>query len=326
MRAVVVAGIVAVACAAAACEEGQLAAQPSSALAGFSARGRVEGASETTTLAAAMDGIVARIHVAAGDLVAPGQSLVHLGCDERIAGVQALGARVAWQTAVKARLLRGMRDEERRKAMAERDRAEAAADWAAGHHARMRTLHEKDGVVSLEAVDKALAGARESVAALAAADAHLALAEAGPLPEEIERIDREIAESQSRANEAAARVEQCELRAPYRGTILRVLVRPGEAVSQLSGTPVLMMADLSRLRIRAEVDERDAHNVRISTRARVSTEHAAADTLPGTVTWVAPVMGRSGSRRQTPTTTSIATYERCSSMSPRTAGSRSGCG
>lgn len=284
--------VIVLAAGAAACDERPVAAQPARERHGFSARGRVEGASETTTLAAAMDGIVARVNVAAGDAVAARQALVHLDCEERLAAVRALRARVASQTAIKARLIRGARDEDRRKATAEREQARALADWAAAHHARLRALYEQDGVVSREAVEKAHAEAQASSAALAAAIAHLELTEAGPLPEEMERIDREIVESQARISEAEARVDQCDLRAPSHGTVLRILVRPGEAVSQLSGTPMVMMADLSRLRIRAEVDEQDAPRVRRSARARISAGQDDRDAMPGVVTWIAPAMGR----------------------------------
>ena len=51
--------------------------------------------------------------------------------------------------------------------------------------------------------------------------------------------------------------------APIEGTVLRVLLRPGESFSTLTPRPLFRMADTSARRVRAEIDERDVLNVRV---------------------------------------------------------------
>lgn len=118
------------------------------------------------------------------------------------------------------------------------------------------------------------------------------LTNAPPLPEEIARADADISVARERTRTAAAMLEKCTLRAPIRGTVLRRDMRLGESASVTNPRPVVTLADLSRFRVRAEVDERDVGRVSIGQRVRIAADAFGADTFEGRVSRVEQLMGR----------------------------------
>lgn len=69
--------------------------------------------------------------------------------------------------------------------------------------------------------------------------------------------------------EARDRVERMKLKAPADGTVLRWLKREGEGVSSVAPEPLLLFGDVSRLTVRAEIDERSAGWIREGMRAKI---------------------------------------------------------
>ena len=80
--------------------------------------------------------------------------------------------------------------------------------------------------------------------------------------------DRVLAEARVQLAEAnltatKERFRNTVLTAPIRGTALEILKRGGDAVRTLDPQPVIVFADISQLRVRAEVDERYAGMIRV---------------------------------------------------------------
>ncbi len=73
---------------------------------------------------------------------------------------------------------------------------------------------------------------------------------------------------------------------------MRRNLRVGEAVSSFQVAPVVTVADLSRLRVRAEVDEIDIAKVRLGQRAYAESESFPDTRLYGTVIRLGKTMGR----------------------------------
>jgi RND family efflux transporter MFP subunit len=86
-----------------------------------------------------------------------------------------------------------------------------------------------------------------------------------------------VREARARLHAAQADLAKTELRAPWDGQVLRVFDEPGAQVGPSSPRPILLLADVSRRRVRAFVEELDALHVRVGQRAVVT-----ADGLPGT--------------------------------------------
>ena len=100
----------------------------------FASPGRVEGASETTQVGAAADGIVKAVYVKEGEFVKRGAMLGEIACDDLRPALQTAMAEADSARQARVRLLRGARDE----LVADRDRKV--------DHPRARRLRD-DGIV-----------------------------------------------------------------------------------------------------------------------------------------------------------------------------------
>ncbi len=97
----------------------------------------------------------------------------------------------------------------------------------------------------------------------------------------------------ARAELALARraFDKTRVRAPFDGTVLNVFARVGETVGPDAGRPLLAFGDLSHLRVRAEVEERDVDKVRVGQRVIVKADAYPDREFEGTVTEVASALG-----------------------------------
>src|SRR5712672_1936630 len=80
----------------------------------FASPGRVEGASETTQVGAAADGILKGAYVKEGEFVKKGTLLGEIACDELQASLQTAIAEADSARQARTRILRGARDEEKK--------------------------------------------------------------------------------------------------------------------------------------------------------------------------------------------------------------------
>ncbi len=125
--------------------------------------------------------------------------------------------------------------------------------------ARMRRLH-RDAIVSASDLDRVEAEARSAAAAL-----------------DLARVTLDYA----------------TIKAPFSGTMVRKFKEVGEGVL-LSGIPepLFRIADLSRLKVRAEVPETDVAGVRAGESAEVTFEAYPGERFSATVTRVGLAVGR----------------------------------
>jgi HlyD family secretion protein len=96
----------------------------------------------------------------------------------------------------------------------------------------------------------------------------------------------------------AAGVARARLTAPIAGTVVARKVEPGETVAM--GAPLFVVADLTHLRVEAEVDEFDALRVRPSMKASVTADGWDGAPLDGTVSDVGLFVSPRGIRPQDP--------------------------
>lgn len=126
-------------------------------------------------------------------------------------------------------------------------------------------------------------------------------ARSGVSDEERDRafFQREQAALQAERLEAVGKFKRAELaktqvRAPWAGRVMQLYVEPGTAVGPASARPVLRLADTSRRRVRAAVEERNVGRVGPGQRAIVTTEGVRfqGKEFSGRVTEVAAIMGQ----------------------------------
>jgi ABC exporter DevB family membrane fusion protein len=253
--------------------------------------GRVEGASEAINVGAGADGVIAEIRVFEGQQVRKGDVLAVI--DRRDLNAELSAARAEAESArqARARLVRGSRDEERRQAEAEVSAVQATLRQAQLRYDRYEKLFDQ-GVISEDQRDEARRNVDVADANLRAAVKHRELVDAPPLPEELERADAEVRAADERVRSITERLEKILVKAPISGTVLKTYMRPGETFSTFTPQPILVLADLSNLRVRAEVDERDIGRVRVGQRVMVQSDSFQRGQLSGAVSSIGSQMGR----------------------------------
>jgi RND family efflux transporter MFP subunit len=150
--------------------------------------------------------------------------------------------------------------------------------------------------------------ARVREAAARARQARLALERIGKLHDErvvsvseLDRVAAEDAVAAATLDEMRAVLAYATVRAPFRGTVVRKFKEVGEAVSISVGPdPLFRLADLSRLKVMAEVPENDIAAVRAGQSAEVTTDAYAGERFPATVARVGLAAGRKRLRSDDP--------------------------
>jgi multidrug resistance efflux pump len=82
--------------------------------------------------------------------------------------------------------------------------------------------------------------------------------------------------------------------------VLRVYGQPGALVSATSKDPVMIMADLSKRRVRASVEELDVARVEVGQPATVTADGLPGRVLTGKVAVVVGRMGKGGPESDSP--------------------------
>src|SRR6266853_1854505 len=257
----------------------------------FASPGRVEGASETTQVGAAADGILKAVYVKEGQFVKRGTLLGEIACDELQAGLQTATAEADGARQIRTRILRGARDEEKKIATEKTAAARATFDEAKSRLEMQRALYQKEQI--------SRASYDQSVRDLGVADANLRTAVrteellgAPPLQEEKARANADVLASEGRVRMVQERIGKCSISAPSDGTILRVYARPGESFSTVTPRPLFSLADTSTRHIKAEVDESDVDKLSIGQNVIIQADALEGKKLRGSVASVSAMMGR----------------------------------
>ena len=202
----------------------------------------------------------------------------------------------------KARLdemLAGSRPEELSAAEAMLRRAKAETERARLDAERYEGLYKKE-IVSAQQYDLARTAYETALARQREAEEQFKLVKEGPRREQIEQARAAWSQAQERfllvkkgprretIDQARARLQQAKealavaetrlgyatLASPLSGVVLSKNVEPGEFVA--AGTPVVTVADLENVWLRAYINETDLGRVKVGQRVRVT-----ADTYPG---------------------------------------------
>ena len=256
------------------------------------APGRVEPASEEIRVAASITGLLREVLVKAGDKVNRGDLLARIESDEYAAALAKAEADLELDQSELRRVVNGARTAERNAAYAVVSEAEAVEKTTHAELDRRRSLITK-GFVTHQALEQAEQDYEVALQHRKAAFAKYMLVN-DPAREE------DVAIAKARAAAAHAAVEQMRavldktvIRSPIDGTVLRVHRRPGELVSTFFvDQPIVTVGDLSKLYVRAEVDETDIANVARGQFAYVTAEAYGATRFAGKVVHVGEMLGQ----------------------------------
>ncbi len=282
------------------------AARPSTATAAIpdAARvvgpGRVEPISEEIEIGVEVGGRIVTITVDEGEPVRAGQVLATLESRDYRAQVALSEARLASARAVRLRTSNGSRPEERREAQAAVSQAEAVLAQAQREAARRDALAQ-DGVIAREEQDRSARDLEVARARLGELRQRQALVEAGPRAEDRASAQADVDAAEAALQDARARLAKTSVVSPIAGTVLRRRVRVGESVSpEVPGTSLFTIADVSRLRVRVDVDEHDVGAIQLGQRAYVTAGAFGARRFEGRVIRIGGVLGRKNIRTDEP--------------------------
>ena len=182
-------------------------------------------------------------------------------------------------------------------------------DKAAARRRAEDALADADKAVmeAQAALDKAVVDGRSGAAANAAIEpARVVLTRARERQQqqkaELRRIEADpstplptFAEGQvnvarAEAAAAAAEIERLTIRAPIAGTVLQVNAKPGELAG--NAQPLLVIGDVSALRVRAELDERDLGEIKLGQPAIIRADAFRGREFAGKVSFIAPIVER----------------------------------
>jgi HlyD family secretion protein len=164
---------------------------------------------------------------------------------------------------------------------------------------RQQGLAER-ALASAQDLDEAQNKHAVAVARLARAQRHREVIDSPPRADELARAQAEVALAEARLAEARAVLEKSLVRSPVTGSVLRKLRHAGEQVTELGDTPIVVVGDTSRLRVRAEVDEADIALVRAGQTAYVQADAYGERRFPGRVSRIGKLMGRKTLRNEQP--------------------------
>jgi HlyD family secretion protein len=113
-------------------------------------------------------------------------------------------------------------------------------------------------------------------------------------------VDGQVNVARAEAAAAAAAIERLTIRAPISGTVLQVNAKPGELAAPTNAQPLLVIGDISALRVRAELDERDVGEVKLGQSAVIRADAFRGREFAGKVSFIAPIVepGRISARGQ----------------------------
>ena len=204
-------------------------------------------------LSPSMGGQIASLPVKVGDEVKPGQILMELWNDDRIAEVT-------------------LATREARAAKALARQACVKADVAEREAQRLRKLRKK-GLATEEAIDKADGEALAQKAACTAAQATVEVSEA-------------------RLEVARALLDRTRLTAPFAGIVAEINGEVGEFVTPspvgIPTPPAVDLVDIHCLYVSAPIDEVDAPAIRVGMPAKISLDAFARQIFQGKVKRIAP--------------------------------------
>ena len=265
------------------------------------AQGRVEPNGGEVRITAQSQGRIVEVLAAVNDKVQAGELLVRLDDTDQEARVAAAEA--------EASVRRRERNAENVVGLA-RDRRTAEDNIAAAERLLTSNRAEYDRWVRAARTGRATAAelvkARDTVTAardqLDTARVALRRILAGTGVPEQTRFEAAIAASRSDISLAEAALERTRIRAPKDATILQVIATLGETATPNPEQVMIVLGDMSKLRVRAELEERDSGKVRLGQIVVVRSDAFPGRDFEGKVAQIAQSlapsrMGLKGPRR-----------------------------
>jgi HlyD family secretion protein len=263
------------------------------------APGRVEPISGEIKVVSPIPNVIGEVFVKAGDKVLAGEPLVRLRDPEPYARIASAEAQIAMRKRARDDQAPSSRAADRRKAEdAVADAEQAVLDASAAFdRAALENRLGRAAEADVESSRAALSRAQDD---LQRQKTDLHKLEADPTTPLPTQAEGQLNVARAELWTAQATIQKLTIRAPITGTVLQVNGKAGEMASPSSPQPLVLLGDVSALRVRAELDERDFGEIKIGQAVSVRPEAFRGRELPGTVSFIAPLVepSRTGARGQ----------------------------
>lgn len=118
------------------------------------------------------------------------------------------------------------------------------------------------------------------------------------------RAEAAVSEARAQVAIAEALLDKTRVRAPRKGRVLLLRAKQGEMVGPTPGQPLIIIGDMTKMQVKAEVDEADVSAIKLEQRAYVTSVSFPDREFKGKVTEIAPslatpLIGQRGPRRPT---------------------------
>ncbi len=251
------------------------------------APGRVEPKSGEIKIGTALVGRVAEVYVSVNDKVEEGQLLIKL--DDAEARARLASAETAADSAEKARNDQNLSSSRKdvREAEDEVYFAERAVTGArieldyAFEGKRAGTVTERTLSNARRRLENAQERVKRGRLAVARAQAKSNLPAPG-------RFEAAVSEARAKVAIAEALLDKTRIRAPRAGTVLQLRAKTGEMVAPSPGRPLVMIGDMSVMRVMAEVDEVDVSKIKLGQKVTIKSASYPGREFSGTVAELAP--------------------------------------
>jgi HlyD family secretion protein len=267
-----------------------------------SAPGRVEPLGGEIRITAQAPGRIAEVLVGVNDKVAAGDLMVRLADEDLVARVHAARADVAARKRDRDNETVTKAAQDRRTTEDNFANAERALALAREELDRVLKGRRSEGTADAD-VDKTRDAVKQATDRLDQARTGLRKATATDTPAQT-RLEATLAAGRAELSLAEAALERTRIRAPSAGTILQVYARVGETAAPAPESPLVVVGDVSALRVRAEFEERDIGKIRVGQTAIVRSDAFQGQEFEGKISSLAQALGPSrlgqrGPRRPT---------------------------
>jgi ABC exporter DevB family membrane fusion protein len=288
------------------------------------ATGRVAPLTEVT-LANGIPGRIKAVLVKEGDMVKPGQAVILFDDHELVAENRAADARVETARADVVRAARTLdaatkrwlevksaaRSQEIERARAELAEARQRAENAEAERRRLQPLLQND-YISKSQYDAAVMSADVGQSRIRAAEEALSLLLAGTKPETVATALAQVHEGEAALKRAEAQVRQAvaerdrtrsalktvRVDSTIGGRVTKKIVEPGEAVD--ISMPLLTIGDVSKIIVKAEVDETDVGKLTVGQQASVTADAYPGRVFPAVIYEIGQAVGKRKTRPEDP--------------------------
>ncbi len=253
--------------------------------------GYVEPVSEIRRLSFQTGGIIADCQVEVGQQVTQGSVLMTLYNGEEKTSLLLAQKQLQLAIAEREKILSGVNPYAIIAAEKEINSLTAETENSRREFARRQFLFQ-EGAISAAELDQFKINVIQNEEALNSAQAELSR-----LQTFVRTADRQLADAKvavAKAQEAMAKqkLEKTRLRAPFSGTILEILRREGESVNAREPEPVILYANISKLRVRAEIDENYVTQLREGQQAIIFGRGLGNQEVMGQIVLIKQLMGK----------------------------------